>query len=1161
MTRLEDLRLNLANYQLHSPGVCFMHASAQSSLLFPRSRMAPTKRRGPFESDDDSDGAESLDSQSSARKRRRTSRNTSVATGSSDDDEMDVSTPPSDLESGADSENDEDDRTATQAELAKRAKGRNQKNEAVASGILERVEMKNFMCHGEYRVDLGPLINFICGQNGSGKSAILTAIILCLGGKASATNRGSSLKSFIKEGQDSAKIACFIKNQGENAYMPDDYGASIEVERSFSRNGTSGFKIKSSSGRIVSTKKADLEDICDHFVLQMDNPLNILHQDQARQFITVATPPEKYRFFLKGVLLEQLDADYRLIEEQLDNIIPKIERGRSDLKTYKQTWELAHARALEVRQHETLWDRRRDIRRMRVWEQVVRQEENLEKYTTTRAELETKLAATRERASLIRQTYDQSLQRAANAGQVLQDAEAEVQKVRDDKNEEKAEQEKAKGEMHEVQAEHRQLRDTVKGAEAAIATKMQEITQEEDRLAEVDGGGAARRRRELIEAREAVKEAATMQQDHSKQTEKLKQAIDAAADKVTEASIAAKAKQQGIDQQEQQLRNIRNRETPDTVFHHNMPQLITAIGRETRFRQKPIGPIGKHIKLLKPEWSSLLEKYFGNTLNGFVVTCKTDQSIMQNLMKRFNVFVPVIITGQALIDTAPTEPDGSFSTVLRCMEIDNILVRKVLVLQHFIENSILIEDLDEASRVMYPEHRERPRNVGRCLCFHPQTRTKGIMLSHRGGRPAQDPIEQHSGKSRMKTDLEEQVRHQEGIIQHAKEQLLDAQANLRASQNSHKQAQQSYQRHKNAARELKIKFEEAEDLVISLQEAINEDNSNVGTLEALRTALNEAEQSKELNGALFMDAEIAKTDKKKKLDEATQKLNEFDAKIQGLEETARRLKVEAQTTDKKKQHDLNELNAAEQNVQDGEKDLNEVKTKVTDQEKAVESFTAQALEHIARVNVPEGETQLSLIAKDDALKKQLDDAEARLGGSREQIEAKASQTLAAYNRAKKDVKDLNELLERLKDTLVQRKARWEQFRRYISTAARSKFTVMLSERGFRGKLILDHKHKRLDLRVEPDITQRSDSGRSAKTLSGGEKSFSQICLLLAIWDAMGSPIRCLDEFDVYMDAVNRTRSVNLLVEAARSSHGKQYVFISPGTAGDIKLADDVKAIK
>ena len=49
--------------------------------------------------------------------------------------------------------------------------------------------------------------------------------------------------------------------------------------------------------------------------------------------------------------------------------------------------------------------------------------------------------------------------------------------------------------------------------------------------------------------------------------------------------------------------------------------------------------------------------------------------------------------------------------------------------------------------------------------------------------------------------------------------------------------------------------------------------------------------------------------------------------------------------------------------------------------------------------------------------------------------------------------------------------------------------------------------------MEPDITKDS-TGRGAKTLSGGEKSFSQICLLLSLWEAMGSPIRCLDELYV-----------------------------------------------
>lgn len=75
-------------------------------------------------------------------------------------------------------------------------------NVPAENGIIERVECYNFMCHEKFGVDLGPLINFVVGKNGSGKSAVLTALTLCLGAKASATNRGQSLKKFIKEGKE-----------------------------------------------------------------------------------------------------------------------------------------------------------------------------------------------------------------------------------------------------------------------------------------------------------------------------------------------------------------------------------------------------------------------------------------------------------------------------------------------------------------------------------------------------------------------------------------------------------------------------------------------------------------------------------------------------------------------------------------------------------------------------------------------------------------------------------------------------------------------------------------------------------------------------------------------------------------------------------------------
>ena len=78
------------------------------------------------------------------------------------------------------------------------------------------------------------------------------------------------------------------------------------------------------------------------------------------------------------------------------------------------------------------------------------------------------------------------------------------------------------------------------------------------------------------------------------------------------------------------------------------------------------------------------------------------------------------------------------------------------------------------------------------------------------------------------------------------------------------------------------------------------------------------------------------------------------------------------------------------------------------------------------------------------------------------------------------------------------------------------FTHLLSQRGFLGKLQFDHTKQ--EIRVKVKTPGASDQGmrKDPKSLSGGEKSFTQICMLLSMWEAMGSPIRALDELYVVL---------------------------------------------
>lgn len=119
----------------------------------------------------------------------------------------------------------------------------------------------------------------------------------------------------------------------------------------------------------------------------------------------------------------------------------------------------------------------------------------------------------------------------------------------------------------------------------------------------------------------------------------------------------------------------------------------------------------------------------------------------------------------------------------------------------------------------------------------------------------------------------------------------------------------------------------------------------------------------------------------------------------------------------------------------------------------------------------------------------------------------------------------------------------------------------LQNRGFSGSLHFDHNAQTLKLRVQTGDTDTSHD-KDPKVLSGGEKSFATICLLLSLWEAIGCPIRCLDEFDVFMDAVNRQVSMKMIVrgimtnaqiDAARASLGVQYLLITPQNMSQVSL--------
>ena len=92
-----------------------------------------------------------------------------------------------------------------------------------ACGIIQKVSLANFMCHGSFEWSPNRNVNFVTGANGSGKSSILQGmciifdmqdcihiklpgLVLGLLADSKHTKRYSKLQDFVRRGANKAEI-------------------------------------------------------------------------------------------------------------------------------------------------------------------------------------------------------------------------------------------------------------------------------------------------------------------------------------------------------------------------------------------------------------------------------------------------------------------------------------------------------------------------------------------------------------------------------------------------------------------------------------------------------------------------------------------------------------------------------------------------------------------------------------------------------------------------------------------------------------------------------------------------------------------------------------------------------------------------------------------
>ncbi|KAI8390359.1 P-loop containing nucleoside triphosphate hydrolase protein, partial [Blakeslea trispora] len=108
-------------------------------------------------------------------------------------------------------------------------------------GSIVKITLRNFVTYDYCEVFPGPQMNMIIGPNGTGKSTIVCAIALGLGGSPSLLGRAKNINEFVRTGADEAVITIELKKVNTR---------NVVIQRSFRRsNNVTNWRI---NGKFVS---------------------------------------------------------------------------------------------------------------------------------------------------------------------------------------------------------------------------------------------------------------------------------------------------------------------------------------------------------------------------------------------------------------------------------------------------------------------------------------------------------------------------------------------------------------------------------------------------------------------------------------------------------------------------------------------------------------------------------------------------------------------------------------------------------------------------------------------------------------------------------------------------------------------------------------------
>ncbi|RDD37134.1 Structural maintenance of chromosomes protein 6 [Trichoplax sp. H2] len=995
------------------------------------------------------------------------------------------------------------------------------------AGLLQQIQLINFMCHKNLKITFGKNVNFIIGNNGSGKSAIMVGIIVGLGGRSRLTNRATSMKGLIKKGSSYARIIITLANDGSDSYYPEKFGSKIIIQRDLWQDGHANYKIKSSKGFIVAEEKKELMAILDHFDIQVDNPVCFLTQDASKEFLSSHHPSKMYQFYLKGTQLSQLinNCNYaKLSQRILQDILNKEEES---LKELQDDLEQKMERQKLFDQIDEINQQLTQLKSELAWAYVYQEENKLKQIEfqaqqvySRRAEIEEELIEI-EKYTQDCQRDKEALERELNR---LIDRLSHLQLCKEDFLKE---HNCAKGDECNLKQKYESIKcnvDHLKNTYYGLETKFNEINQK--RLLGQAGKQFALLEKELSGQKSALS-------SYAQRKLQLSEEIKAEKDQLNQLQLDIAMQQQELNDLEKETGRLKaSRWNRLTIYGSYMPELIRHLHemkQRGQFHRNPYGPLGYHIATRDPKWNLAIERCLGRALTSFLCHNFHDAKLLKEVCRKMKIAkYPTVIVCRYQdkpYDIPTTEGQGLYKTVLDMLIAENCNITNCLIDQKQIERTLLIESSQEARAFMCQQQAHQLQaytltgdsiEVGKNHRCYSNTRPHIDYLI--------EDVQQEINKRRERTEKINQIitksqfqfQFTTNVISVQKEELASICDAMLACQDKTQELQNEIEDIKST----EFVQEDSSELEKELQTCQEEINDEEKLLQQAYQNYQEALKTVHLLESQKKEIECEEQQVREKLYEYQNEIKHKTLQYREKLEKCKYLHKIIDELEEKKNYWLQKMNH---------------------QQEKVLTCTASACKIAADRIITEQKIEdldHKIYRKEQSLEKLQEEI-----GTKEEIIAAIKEAQITYYRRKACSQILSDVFSTLQQHVHLREAKCKFIQKSLAERVTTTIGSLFSRRGLSAKLRIDPFNEEFHLQIQSLAARGGHC--SHLSLSGGERSLATVALIISLLQSMSPPIICLDEFDVFMDMYNREIATSTLLNFTSHVTHRQFIFLSP----------------